>query len=62
MPEVTVPGEDHRHTGGIRSSDNLFIPHRSAGLDARGSAGINGGLQAVGKWKHRIRGDDGSLQ
>ena len=24
MPEVTVPGEDHRHTSGIRSGDHAF--------------------------------------
>ena len=62
MPEVAVAGEDHGHAGGVCGGDDFFVAHGSAGLDAGGGAGIDGGLESIGEGEHGIGGDDGAFE
>ena len=61
MPEVAVAGEDHGHAGFVSGGDDFFVTDGSAGLDAGGGAGIDGGLEAVGKWEHRVGCNDAAF-
>lgn len=54
MPKMPDPGEYHGQTGGVGGFDDFPIPHRSAGLNNRGSAGLGGREQAIGEGEKGI--------
>jgi hypothetical protein len=43
MPEMAHPCKDHRHLPFVRGGYNLFVAHRTAGLDGRRCAGVRCG-------------------
>ncbi len=59
---MSVAGEDHGHSGGIRSGDDFLIAHGASGLDTGGGSGVDGGLEAIGEGEHGIGSDDGAFQ
>ena len=61
MPEVTVPREDHRHTGLVGTLDGEVVANRAARLDERRDASIAQNLERVGEGQERVTRGNGAL-
>jgi hypothetical protein len=57
VPEVPVPGEDHRHAEGVAGRDYLLVADRTARLDHRGDAGLDAQLGTVGEGEVGVGGE-----
>ena len=57
MPEVALPGEDHRHARRVAGFDHLGVALRAAGLDHGLGAGLDRCLGAVGEGEERVGGE-----
>jgi hypothetical protein len=55
MPKVSHAGEDHGQTRIVRSRDHFIVADRSARLDHRSGARLDGRQQAVGEWEEGVR-------
>ena len=62
MQEVPGPGENHRDAGLVAGCNYLGIPHRSAGLNHSDNPGPDRFLNAIGKGKERVAGENRSLR
>jgi hypothetical protein len=58
MPEVAASGEDHGQPLLVGGGDHLGVAHRPARLHDRGRPGASDGIEAVAKWKERVRCGD----
>ena len=56
MEEVAAAGEHHRPADLVHGVDRLVVPHRSAGLDDRGDAGLQRQLGPVGEGEVGVGG------
>src|ERR1700730_12854553 len=57
VPEMAGRRKDHGNAVVVRGLDDLLVPHRAAGLDDRGGAGLDGGQKPVSEREERVRGD-----
>src|SRR5438874_6900152 len=61
VPEVPAAREDHHGACRMDRGDDLGIPLRSAGLDDRRDAGVEGELDPVRKREERVGGEGGAV-